>query len=186
MVDIDDNNDPVPENVLTITRAPSVLSNKWEHEGICFCKQQSIGNTLTKLVISVDMTRDDINLQLFEHLFPKMFMVEVMIPTMNKLLKTSVFYGELVSWIGLWILMSTVDGSDRHRFWSTKDPNMYEGAPFRLTSLMSQNHFEEILGSIAYTANIPPELLDKFWEVRQSIGEWNKNMRKNLSQVGSM
>ena len=123
------------------------------------------------------MTRDDINLQLFECLFPKKFMAEVMIPTMNKSLKTSVSYGELLSWIGLWILMSTVDGSDRHRFWSTKDPNMYEGAPFRLTSLMSQNCFEEILGSIAYTSNNPPELLDKFFEVRQLIGEWNENMK---------
>ena len=89
-------------------------------------------------------------------------MVEVMIPTMNKLLKTSVSYGELLSWIGLWILMSTVEGSDRHSFWSTKDPNMYDGAPFRITSLMSQNCFDEILGSIAYTSNNPPELLDKF------------------------
>ena len=44
------------------------------------------------------MTRDDINLQLLEHLFPKKFMVEVMIPTMNKSLKTSVSFGELLSW----------------------------------------------------------------------------------------
>ena len=55
---------------------------------------------------------------------------------------------------------------------------MYEGAPFRLTSLISQNCFEEILGSNASTSNIPPELLDKFWEVRQLIGEWNENMKK--------
>ena len=139
-----------------MTTAPSVLSNKWGHAGICFCKQQSIGNTPAKLVIPVDTTRDDINLQLFECLFPKKFMVEVMIPTMNKSMKTSESYGELLSWIGLWILMSTVDGSDRCSFWSTKDPNMYEGASFRLTSLMSQNCFEEILGSIAYTSNNPP------------------------------
>ena len=141
VVDIDEDNDPAPENVLTMTTAPSVLSNTWGHAEICFCKQQSIRNTPAKLVIPVDTTRDDINLQLFECLFPKRFMVEVMIPTMNKLLKTSVSYGELLSWIGLWILMSIVDGSDRCSFWSTKDPNMYEGAPFMLSSLMSQNHF---------------------------------------------
>ena len=101
VVDIDDDNDPVPENVPTTTTAPSVLSNKWGHAGISFCEQQSIGNTPAKLVIPVDMTRDDINLQLFECLFPKTFMVEVMISTMYKLLKTSVSYGELLSWIGL-------------------------------------------------------------------------------------
>ena len=129
VVDIDDDNEPVLENVPTMTTAPCVLSNTWGHAGICFCKQQSIGNTPAKLVIPVDMTRDDINLQLFECLFPKKFMVEVMIPTMNKSVKTSVSYGELLSWIGLWILMSTVDGSDRCRFWPTKDPNMYEEPP---------------------------------------------------------
>ena len=104
VVDIDDDNDPAQENVPTMTTAPSVLSNKWGHAGTCFCKQQSIGNTPAKLVISVDMTRDDINPKLFEHLFPKKFMVEVMIPTMNKSLKTSVSFGELLSWIGLWTL----------------------------------------------------------------------------------
>ena len=79
VVDIDDDNDPAPENIPTMTTAPSVLSNTWGHVGISFCKQQSIGNTPAKLVIPVYMTRDDINLQLFEHLFPKKFMVEVMI-----------------------------------------------------------------------------------------------------------
>ena len=152
VVDIDDDNGPAPENVLTITTGPSVLSNTWGHAGIHFHKQRSIGNTPAKLVIPVDMIRDDINLQLFECLFPKKFMVEVMIPAMNKLLKTSVSYGKLLSWICLWILMSTVDGSDRHSFQSTKDPNMYEGAPFRLTSLISQDCFEEILASISYTS----------------------------------
>ena len=70
VVDIDDDYDPVPKNVPFTTTAQSVLSNKWGHAGICFCKQQSIGNTPAKGVIHVDMTRDDINLQLFECLFP--------------------------------------------------------------------------------------------------------------------
>ena len=140
VVDIDDSNDPVPENVPTVTTAPSVLSNKWGHAGICFHKQQSIGNTPAKLVIPVDMTRDDINLQLFECLFLKKFMVEVMIPTMNKLLNTSVSYGELLSWIGLCILtQQLIDLTGAVLV--TKDPNTYERASFRLTSLMSQNHF---------------------------------------------
>ena len=39
VVDIDDNNDPAPENVPTMTTAPSVLSNTWGHAGICFHKQ---------------------------------------------------------------------------------------------------------------------------------------------------
>ena len=71
-----------------------------------------------------------------------------MIPTMNWKLSNPVSYGEWLSWIGLWVLMSTVDGSDRRSFWSSKEVNIYEGAPFRLMKFMSQNRFEEILGVI--------------------------------------
>ena len=41
---------------------------------------------------------------------------------------------------------------------------------------MSRNHFEEILNCISYTSNNPPETLHRFWEVRELIGVWNKNM----------
>ena len=154
----------------------SVLSNEWGHMGICLHKQQSIANTLAKLVYPVDTMRNDINLQLFEHLFPKQFIENIMIPTMNWKLKNAVTYSEFLVWIGLWILMSTVDGLDHCGFWFNKDINIYEGAPFRLTSFMSHNCFKEILNCISCTSNNPPETLDRFWEVRELIGVWNKNM----------
>ena len=53
-----------------------------------------------------------------------------MIPGMNKSLVPPISYGELLCWIGLWILMSTVDGSDHKSFWSMKEPNKFDGAPF--------------------------------------------------------
>ena len=53
-----------------------------------------------------------------------------MIPTMNWKMINSVSYGELLSWIGLWILMSMVGGSDHWSFWLSKDVNIYEGALF--------------------------------------------------------
>ena len=176
VVDIDDDNEPAPENVPPTATSLSVLSNECGHTGICLHKQQSIANTPAKLVYPVDTTRNDINLQLFEHLFPKQFIENIMIPTMNRKLKNPVTYSEFLVWIGLWILMSTVDGSDRHGFWSNKDINIYEGAPFRLTSFMSCKHFEEILNCISYTSNNPAEMLNRFWEVRELIGAWNKNM----------
>ena len=126
VVDIDDDNKPAPENVPTTATTSSVLSNEWGHMGICLRKQQSIANTQAKLVYPVDTTRDDINLQLFEHLFPKQFIENIMIPTMNQKLKNAVTYSEFLVWIGLWILMSTVDGSDRCGFKSNKDINIYE------------------------------------------------------------
>ena len=41
---------------------------------------------------------------------------------------------------------------------------------------MSQNCFEEILGAMSYTDKSAPELLDKFWEVRDLISAWNASM----------
>ena len=44
-----------------------------------------------------------------------------------------VVYGEFIWWIGIWVLMSTVDGADWHSFWSTKNVNAFDGAPCCLT-----------------------------------------------------
>ena len=176
VVDVDDDNQPAPENIPTTTNTPSLLSSKWGHEGVCFRKESNCPNSPAVLVRPVDTTRDDVNLQLFERLFPKNFLQEVMIPTMNRKLSNPVSYGELLSWIGWWVLMSMVDGSDRQSFWSSKEVNIYEGAPFRLMKFMSQNRFEEILGVISYMDKSAPELLDKFWEVRDLIAAWNASM----------
>ena len=125
VVDVDDDNQPAPENIPTMTNTPSLLSTEWGHEGVCFRKESNHPNSPAVLVHPVNTKRDDVNLQLFEHLFPKNFLQEVMIPTMNRKLSNPVSYGELLSWIGLWVLMSTVDGSDCRSFWSSKEVNIY-------------------------------------------------------------
>ena len=53
---------------------------------------------------------------------------------------------------------------------------MFEGAPFRLTHYMSRDCFEEILSAFSYTNKCPPQMLDKFWEIRELIDPWNDNM----------
>ena len=90
-------------------------------------------------------------------------------------------YGHLLRWIGLWLLMSTVDGSDCQSFWSTKNVNIFEGAPFQLNMFMTQNKFEKILNALTYTDCDAPAFRDRFWEVHQMIGAWNDNMIRNLS-----
>jgi hypothetical protein len=169
LVDIDNDNEPVPENVpiLGETESPTVLATEWGHSGFCYRKQNNLSNAAPKLCNSVDTMRNDINLQLFERFFPRTYMIEVIIKETNKKLKHPLTYGELLRWLGLWILMSTVDGSDRRSFWSSRPINIYEGAPFWLTEFMSRTRFEQILNAISYTTNKPPEQLDQFWEVHQ-------------------
>ena len=180
VLDIDDNNEPVPENVPG-DPVPSVLSTVWGHYGFCYRKSNNLADTKARLVNNVDTTRDDVNLHLFEWLFPRKYIEDVILTETNKVLdKELVTYGELLRWMGLWVLISTVDGSDRRSFWSSKSVNMYEGAPFRLGNYMTRTRFEEILSSLCYTDESPPTLLDRFWEIRRLIVAWNKNMDENF------
>ena len=61
---------------------------------------------------SIDPTTDDIYLQLFEGLFPANFLDKMVTEINKKISGDPVTYGELLKWIGLWVLMSTVNGSD--------------------------------------------------------------------------
>ena len=126
-------------------------------------------NNPAKLIFGIDPTTDDIYVQLFEGLFPANFL-DKMVTEMNKKISGDpVTYGELLKWIGLWVLMSTVDGSDQWSFWSTRDIDIFKGAPFRLAAFMSRNHFENILNNLVYTSADPPAFRDPFWEVRWMI-----------------
>ena len=99
----------------------------------------------------------------------------------NKVLdQQPVTYGELLHRIGLWVLILTVDGSNRRSVWSSKSVNIYEGAPCWLGMYMSCTHFEEILSSIHYTDESPPILLDVFWEIWCLIVAWNKIVDENF------
>ena len=89
-------------------------------------------------------------------------------------------YRELLHWIGLWIIMSTCDGFDHHSFWSSKNPDIFEGRHFRLQQFMSRYRFEGILSAIKYTNNNPPADKDRFWEVHQLLESWNNNMATNF------
>ena len=105
-------------------------------------------------------------IQLFEGFFPKQWLQNV-IDIVNEKMDgdEEVFYGEFIWWIGIWVLMSTVDGADQHSFWSTKNVDAFDGAPFHLTPFMSCRHFEKILYNLGYTKEGPPQYRDHFWEV---------------------
>ena len=44
--------------------------------------------------------------------------------------------GEFLWWIGMCMLMLTVDGADHHLFWSSKNVDPFEGTPSHLTAFM--------------------------------------------------
>ena len=137
-------------------------------------------NNPAKLNFGIDTTADDTYVQLFEGLFPAN-LLDMMVTEMNKNISGGpLTYGELSKWIGLWVLMLTVDGSDRRSFWSMHDIDIFHGAPFRLMGFMSRNRFENILNNLVYNSVDPPVFRDRFWEVRWMISCWNQNMSKQF------
>ena len=141
VVEIDDNNEPAPENIPvpeSATTSP-ILHLSWGHSGFCLRKQEGLSNNPAELSSPVDTTRNDINLHLFERLFPQQYVEDVIIVEMDKKLKHPCLYGEFVRWIGIWVLISTVNGCDRCAFWLTKVISIYEGAPFWLGMFMTQS-----------------------------------------------
>ena len=140
-------------------------------------------NSPAKLIFSIDPTTDDIYLQLFEGLFPANFLDKMVIEINKKISGDPVTYGELLKWIGLWVLMSTVNGSDRRSFWLMHDIDIFEGAPFCLAAFMSRNSFENILNNLVYTSADPPAFCDPFWEVRWLLQCWNDNMAEKIDPI---
>ena len=140
------------------------------------------GGQRTKASLSCfSATLQPTRLQLFQLLFVKDFITNViLVETNKKLSENPVEYGEFLKWIGLWLLMATIQGPQRRDFWSMAPVDPFDGAPFRLHDVMSRNCFEEILKNLQYTNVRPPVRRDRFWEVQQLLTEWNKNMATNF------
>ena len=70
-VNIDDDNEPVPENVPQQNESQdSPLKTEWGHSGYCYRKTMNFGNHKAKLNFHANATKNDFYLQLFEGLFP--------------------------------------------------------------------------------------------------------------------
>lgn len=105
----------------------------------------------------------------------------MLIPAINKNIKGAPLkYGELLQWIGLWLIMGTMQGFQQRNFWSSCNMDMFATAPYWFNDIMSRNQFEAILTSLTFTDKTAPAYKDPFFEVRQMINEWNKNMFHNF------
>ena len=167
---VDDDNQPLPENIPTPAEegqdAPQFFST-WEHSGDCYCCLAGGRKHKAHLSIYTDM-KPTIQ-QLFEMFFFKQYVEGIIIPQTNICLRQEkhhpISYGEFLRWLGLWLLMATINGPDRTDFWSLGEVGCFVGAPLRLGSFMSRKQFEAILKALAITARQPPAFRDRFWEV---------------------
>ena len=179
---VDDDNDPAPENNPNLNQSASreegytPAAFKWD--SICDRKANNHPKCKAKLEgINGDPAHVHTELSLFFLLFPMTWLKEVLlVMTNNNIEGKPLTFGELLRFIGIWFFMATTAGFGRREFWSEREISIRTGAPYRLKHWMSCDRFEEILSALTYTDEPAPPYSDKFWQVRQMISQWNKHM----------
>ena len=90
-------------------------------------------------------------------------------------------YGDLLRYLGLWILMSTCAGWKTEYFWRVtpfyQEENPY---PYRLGGFMSKRCFNSITRELRFTNTNPPPYVDKFQQIFQMVKAWNDHMTSIL------
>ena len=115
---VDDDNMPAPEKIPDLNSVPNNIMMGWEHSNVCIRRSNVQGNVkLRLLVITMEQGEPNI-LQLFEGLFFKSYLQDVIIPKTNNAMSLceKLTYGEFLRWLGLWFLMATIIGPQRHEF----------------------------------------------------------------------
>ena len=110
---VDDDNMPTPENIPDVNSMPNNIMMGWEHSNICLRQSNIQGNVKLRLLfVTTDQGELSI-LQLFEGLFFKSYLQDVIIPKTND---TMSLWGETHIW-----RISTLVGSvvfDGDNYWS--------------------------------------------------------------------
>ena len=177
---VDDDNMPAPENVPNNETADDVHYGEWD--SVTHCNRSRIvgrGESEPKLI---DGPKGSKLFDWFLYFLPFDYIKEILIPCTNELIQgPQISEGEFVKYIGIWLLLSTVNaGGKRKQFWSPEPPNPFEGAPFRFNAYMSHTRFELITKALKYTARPTPSYRDPIHEVRDLITSFNVLMEKKF------
>ena len=189
--DVDDDNDPAPENIPDATAAAessnllskqsahSSIYGEWDSCTICHRTTQGLRYEKAKFTNEVDNAPGSSYIDYFLYLLPCDYINEILLVETNKKEEEDITFGELMVYIGLWLLMSTTsNGCDRRAFWENSPISPWKGAPFRFNEYMPLSRFDYITKSLTFTNLSPPTYVDKFHEVRQLIKGWNQHMKK--------
>ena len=185
--DVDDDNEPAPENVPTeeVTTEAGLKDNQqWGTHPFDPRKASNAPNPLPSLegLPKGERSKSVTLLWMFEKLMGRSILESVILPATNRKLASNNYvelsYGEFLVFIGIWFLMATqkVGGCSRRDYWSEEPISHWNGAPFRLNSYMSRNRFEQIISNLKYTVK-PQSYIDRFHEIRQIISCWNTNIQ---------
>ena len=183
---IDDDNQSLPENIHSAIEQQNntpVFFSSWEHSGSCYwCLE---GGWKINACLSFNSDVQPTIEQLFEMFFFKQFIVATIIPQTNiqseQQRNCPRSCREFLHWLGLWILMATINGPDQSGFWSMTEVDCFVGVPLRLGGFMSRKRFDMILNALAITSRSPPAFRDRFWQVHVILEAWNANMTEQFT-----
>ena len=183
--EVDDDNEPAPEN---IPAAGSTTNNGGLKEG------QSWGwNGVDRMSVEAGEVKKmpsfadgwtpqgKTYLEIFLHMLPLQWFTNVLVAkTSEGLVNASnppLSFGEMLRYIGLWLLMATCSGWRKEQFWSEEAYDQETNScPYRFNQYMSKRRFDGITRELRLTNVVPPVFVDKFWQVRQMIAEFNTHM----------
>jgi hypothetical protein len=185
-IDVDDDNDPAPENIPPNGVEVDTMTNKhgqvWGWGGTCHRKTQNHVDVCPQIK---DLTKADLRtftkLDMFLLFFPYEYLEDVIVKETSKALVDQAHqpmtYGEFIRFLGCILFMSCFSGVDRTDFFSSDPITMEKGAPYRLTQFMAGYRFQQIMSCLTVTTNKPNQG-DRFWEARELIDKWNRNMQE--------
>ena len=160
---VDDDNEPVPENIPVATTVDSVTDTAidrnaiaaeyWGFDGVDQWRTSSGGffpSAKFKTTDSSSIPR----MSIFGFcllLYPCDYIKIVLIPqTNNQLSHRGMEFSECLRIFGFWVFMACFEGVvDRRTWWSNTEVKMFEGAPGRLTTYMSLKRVEDILHNLS-------------------------------------
>jgi hypothetical protein len=189
--EVDDDNDPAPENVPALwDEAPAVNDlyegQSWGWDGIDR-RIVSGGNYNEPSFPNGWTPQGKSFLDLFLHFFQMTWFTNVLVAKTCEAIQQSggygnnrpVTFGEMIRFLGIRLLMATQQGWSVKDYWSyTKEQADQETCPcvYNMRSYMTYTRFRSIQRFLMYTDVRAPTFVDKFWEIRQMIKAWNAHM----------
>ena len=189
-VDVDDDNEPVPENIPSPdTPLPDdhglYEGQSWGWDGID--RRSNNGGYEDPSFHNLWTPSAKSYMDLFLHALPFTWMKDVLLPTTSATMRSEsphcieLSLGEFLRFLGIRLLMSTCIGWSQDAFWSSGQDTYDQeqnACPYNVKHFMLYKQFKLVTKSLSYTNVSAPTYHDKYWQVRQMLQAFNDNMAR--------
>jgi len=187
--EVDDDNDPAPENVPALWDVAPVGNGdlfegqSWGWDGVD--RRVTAGGNYDEPSFANSWTPiGKTYLEIFLHFLPMTWIATVLVPlTSTSIINSAaqeMSLGEFYRFLGIRLMMATCSGWSVDDFWSMNETHQRDQetdpCPYNFRTYMSKRRFLAITRFLSFTQAQPPRFADKFWEVREMIRAFNEHM----------